>query len=342
MNNPILTISIPTYNRAIYLEKSLHSICKQLTSDIPVIIKVYDNDSIDKTYEVVKSFIDKYSQISYIKNEKNIGPDLNIGQCYYLSKTRYTWVFGDDDILLDGALVHITNILNSDIEYSLVFLNYCIFFDNFELKKQKKSWEKYTYQVDSTSLVSIVGHRLGFISACIINSESITKDEILNNAGTNFNHLYPILNSLKLEYPNLYIGEYYLAQKGGNSESLDFFNVFANNLFNIFIETFGKKHKITKLIKRELLICILPSAIVFARKNLNDSNFKSNSFHVLFNNFSSVPLFWIINYPLMKLPISIAVALKFFFIIVSKVYREINKFIFYIHNYSNRCFSQRI
>ena len=83
-NNIILTISIPTYNRAIYLERCLHSICNQLTSNIPVIIKVYDNDSTDNTYEVVKSFMDKYSQITYTKNEKNIGPDLNIGQCYYL------------------------------------------------------------------------------------------------------------------------------------------------------------------------------------------------------------------------------------------------------------------
>jgi len=254
-NNTILTISIPTYNRAIFLERSLHSICKQLNSEIPIIIKVFDNNSTDNTHEIVKSFMDKYPQISYTKNERNIGPDLNIGQCYYLSKTKYTWVFGDDDILLDGALLYLTNILNSDIEYGLAFLNYCIFFDNFEIKKQKGNWGKYTYQVDPISLVSIVGHRLGFISACIINTKSISKDEILINAGTNFNHLYPILNSLKLKYPNLYIGKYYLAQKGGNSASLDFFNVFANNLYNIFGETFGEKHKITKFIKKRTTNC---------------------------------------------------------------------------------------
>ena len=124
-----------------------------------------------------------------------------------------------------------------------------------------------------------------------------------------------------------------MAQKGGNTASLDFFNAFANNLFNIFVEIFGKKHKITTLIKRELLICILPSAIVFARNNLNDSNFKSNSFHVLFTNFSAEPLFWIINYPLIKLPVSIAVTLKYFSIIISKIYREINKSIFWSFQY---------
>ena len=70
---PLLSICIPTYNRAEYLAKSLDSlIClpEFNTSEVEVVIS--DNASTDDTKQVVKNYSDKYKNIYYYRNDVNI------------------------------------------------------------------------------------------------------------------------------------------------------------------------------------------------------------------------------------------------------------------------------
>ena len=74
-NNIILSICIPTYNRAEYLEETLHSIVFQKifreTDEIEIVIS--DNCSEDNTKEVSERFIGIYgSKIRYYQNAVNI------------------------------------------------------------------------------------------------------------------------------------------------------------------------------------------------------------------------------------------------------------------------------
>jgi glycosyltransferase involved in cell wall biosynthesis len=59
---PLLSICIPTFNRAYILEKTLHSIVSQKifqdTNEIEVIVS--DNCSSDNTFEIVNKYIKKY------------------------------------------------------------------------------------------------------------------------------------------------------------------------------------------------------------------------------------------------------------------------------------------
>ena len=75
-----LSICIPTYNRVNFLKESLQSITKQFTnssvySQTEVVIS--DNNSSDRTKDLVRSFQRKYKNIKYFKNKKNIGAHLN-------------------------------------------------------------------------------------------------------------------------------------------------------------------------------------------------------------------------------------------------------------------------
>lgn len=70
---PLLSICIPTYNRSAYLKKSLDSIISQnefLDGTVEVVIS--DNASTDDTKEVVESYLNKYNNIYYSKNEENV------------------------------------------------------------------------------------------------------------------------------------------------------------------------------------------------------------------------------------------------------------------------------
>ena len=76
MNKPLLSICIPTYNRAKYLKKSIESvICQEEFKSGKVEIVISDNASTDGTEQVGKEYSDRYENIIYHRNEKNINND---------------------------------------------------------------------------------------------------------------------------------------------------------------------------------------------------------------------------------------------------------------------------
>lgn len=94
---PLLTIAIPTYNRAKFLKELIENILSESTTDF-IEILISDNNSDDDTKEVVASFHDRETySINYYKNEINIGFDGNILNCYNKAKGRFIWFLSDDD-----------------------------------------------------------------------------------------------------------------------------------------------------------------------------------------------------------------------------------------------------
>ena len=70
---PLVSILIPTFNRAMLLKRAVESVLKQDYPNIEIIIS--DNASEDNTTDIVNSFSSE--KIKYIKREKNIGAVLN-------------------------------------------------------------------------------------------------------------------------------------------------------------------------------------------------------------------------------------------------------------------------
>lgn len=123
MDCKILSICIPTYNRAAILDGALEAIEKALrqidSSEIELVIS--DNCSPDNTLEVVQKYIQKGMSITYICNEQNIGPVRNIEQCFKLAKAKYVWVLGDDDYIRQDALKMILDKIRHK-DYGLVHI----------------------------------------------------------------------------------------------------------------------------------------------------------------------------------------------------------------------------
>lgn len=73
MKKPLLSICIPTYNRANYLKKSIESIIDQeefKNGEVEIIIS--DNASEDNTEEIGIKYAGQYSNINYFRNIQNI------------------------------------------------------------------------------------------------------------------------------------------------------------------------------------------------------------------------------------------------------------------------------
>ena len=109
----LLTICLPTYNRANVLSESLEHIVSQITDEnkTKVEILVSDNCSTDNTPEVVKSFIERGIPIVYNRNSENLGSDGNFLYCINNASGKYIWLLGDDDYLVEGTLDYLLSFM---------------------------------------------------------------------------------------------------------------------------------------------------------------------------------------------------------------------------------------
>lgn len=112
----LVTIAIPTYNRANYLSDTIISALNQTYRNLEIIVS--DNCSDDNTSEVVKSFSD--SRIKYFRQQKNLGMVGNWNFCVNNASGEYLLLLSDDDLIVPSAVSELFCLLNGN-EYSFVY-----------------------------------------------------------------------------------------------------------------------------------------------------------------------------------------------------------------------------
>jgi glycosyltransferase involved in cell wall biosynthesis len=116
---PVVSVIIPTYNRANYIKKSLQSAVSQTVRDIEIII--INNYSTDNTLEVISSFNDTRIKIINFKNGGVIAKSRNQGMVQ--STGRYIAFLDDDDIWCPDKLELQIEYLESHPEFGAVYSN---------------------------------------------------------------------------------------------------------------------------------------------------------------------------------------------------------------------------
>ena len=101
----MLSICIPTYNRARYLDALLSDLFKEL-QDFPFSyeIVISDDSSQDDTDDVVNGWIDKLP-ILYDKQKENVGYARNIDSVYSLASGVFAMYLADDDFIDKDGLI---------------------------------------------------------------------------------------------------------------------------------------------------------------------------------------------------------------------------------------------
>ena len=134
MNDILLSIVIPTYNRDLLLNDNLYNY-QFLTKYInlgKVELIIIDNNSSDNTSIIVSEFSKNHFEIKYFKNVSNIGGSANILRCFETSKSNWVWIIPDDVYPNSITFQNIINLLDSPTEKKLIFLNHKL---NSKLKK---------------------------------------------------------------------------------------------------------------------------------------------------------------------------------------------------------------
>jgi len=110
MKNKILSICIPTYNRAEFLCETIESILNQITPELAdkIEICISDNASTDNTFGIIQQYKNKnICDIVYNRNSENLGADSNFLKVIDIANGEYCWFLGSDDKIIEQGIDYI-------------------------------------------------------------------------------------------------------------------------------------------------------------------------------------------------------------------------------------------
>ena len=126
-HQPLLSICIPTYNRAEYLRKALENITSDPAFNESIEIVISDNASVDNTRDVGEEYSSRYKNIRYFRNEENMR-DANFKMALHRARGKYLRLSNDTLRYRPGALsLMINKISESSEESGLFFYRTSIF-----------------------------------------------------------------------------------------------------------------------------------------------------------------------------------------------------------------------
>ena len=276
---PLLSICIPTFNRACFLEGSLKCFEEQLHDVDGSEIELYvsDNCSEDYTPQVVQSAIQRGLPITYNRNEQNLGADRNFLHCMQKASGKYIWLLGDDDLLKPHMVKYILDQLRNH-DYGLIHLSVLSNKNNLPEIQEYNNLEKF---------FKTVSYWITFMSGSIFLKESVSKVKSHEKYMASCLLQVPFyIMSASLRRKNLFVRKSVM-QNGLDASSnggYNFYQVFVENYLNIWNEYIDKgviSEKCYAFIKKDIyvnyIIAYNYKLLIHHQKVMNeDANYKGN------------------------------------------------------------------
>lgn len=118
--SPKVSVVIPVYNSASFLERCLDSVLSQTLIDIEVIC--IDDCSSDNSFDILKDYVEKDSRVKVFKNEQNIGQGLTRNRGIDFSKGEYI-AFVDSDDWIEPNMYDVLYSTTVSQKYDLICCN---------------------------------------------------------------------------------------------------------------------------------------------------------------------------------------------------------------------------
>lgn len=111
----LLTIAIPTYNRAGYLTRLLAALRRELAGrEARVNLVIADNASTDGTAAIIAEFAASWPRVRVVRQATNLGMDGNFHACAEAVDSDFFWIMGDDDLPVPGAIAALIQLLDRE------------------------------------------------------------------------------------------------------------------------------------------------------------------------------------------------------------------------------------
>jgi hypothetical protein len=144
MTSPLLSLCVPTYNRARYLDSLLGTLASQMQDfPVPYEIVISDNGSSDNTPQVIARHA-ALLPIRAIRHAETIGCYPNVIYAMTQARGRYMMYLADDDCVLGDQLAAVVAEMEADPDVVITFAPWLLF----DLVEQKSQGQFYQVPQD--------------------------------------------------------------------------------------------------------------------------------------------------------------------------------------------------
>ncbi len=183
----LVSICVPIFNRQNFLVDSIKSIQNQTYQNIEIIL--VDNNSTDRSYELILENFSNIENISIYKNNENIGYNQKYNKCIDLAKGKYIGIFHSDDIYDKNIVKKSIDLISSNERIGFV----CSYGERiningeitgkFDIPSQLLKKKKFNFDFEEVFLTMLE------IGNVITTSTVITKKEVYKEIG-NFDNSF--------------------------------------------------------------------------------------------------------------------------------------------------------
>lgn len=268
MPTPLLTIAIPTFNRAPFLARSLARLEREMAQVAQGRIEliVSDNASTDETVRVIEQALARGLPLHVIRNARNRGADINTAQCFAVATGRYVLVLGDDDLIVTGGLPRLINLLAQD-DYGVVCLRPFGFDVDDSAERPCVTPSEEIFTAPGPFLIRC-GPLVTFISACVVNKSWLKDIDPFRQCGGQLVQMHLVLEAALRADRNLFVPDYLIAGQRNNSGGYDFAKVFVTE-FGRILDIYGERGlnaQTRAAIERQMILTFYPGALLRQRR----------------------------------------------------------------------------
>lgn len=223
MTSNLLSFGLPTYNRAEILREALEHYYNVLKLQNYKLI-ISDNCSTDDTPKIVAEFMEKYDNIEFYRQEKNIGADRNMLFVQDKANTDYFILLGDGVRFYPDKLNKIISLAKTH-KYDAILCDY--------KNRSKVPTQVYT---EKNKMLAEIGWYLSQMSSVVLKKE-ILKNTVNNRyvyEGCEFNYYIPLF--VEMSRRNLVC--YWLSEDCMTFTSIEKKNSWNKRLASVWIREF--------------------------------------------------------------------------------------------------------
>lgn len=306
----LLTIAVPTYNRAAHLEALLARLGAEVSGLQGVVeIIVSDNASTDRTADVVAAFRVACPAARTLRNGVNLGPDRNIGQCFKQAESDYLWIVGDDDLPQPGVIRGLVELLRRE-RPAIVYLDSQWVPSTATAGTQPLDVSLRCRTLDRAAFAKHVHVWLTFISGVVIDLTGLTTERrdalACRYIGTSLVQLGWVLDALDRGSRFVHVPCPCVLATAGNTGGYAVLQTFGANFKSIVFDSLASRPGLARAILLRHLVCYLPGLVWGVRRGRLGRFSDEQSWDVLRMALGRYVAFWLLVAPVARAPKPVA------------------------------------
>ena len=313
---PLLTIAIPTYNRAAELSELLDVLRPQVRPNVEVFVS--DNASTDETSAVLTEAQQQYASsgahLQVYRHETNTGADANFAFCYEQSQGHFFWMCGDDDRIVPGALAQVLALLQTPTgepaDIDLIYATSYGFRKDWRAEEVCDPLGRRVHIIrDARTYAKVVNIMFTFISGMVVNKarlESLPHDPPQEYLSTNLVQLSWTLPLLLHLRKAAVIWTRPVAARIGHAHGYSLGHVFGEQLRSAVERLLPNRPDLSEPILNFALRRWFPSMILDLRKAGKNGLQLNNAPATLKRVYGENPRYWFFTWPTLSMPLPAA------------------------------------